>query len=416
MNIWILQTGEPLHCDEGLPRPMRAMNLANYLVKRGHKVIIWSTDFYHQEKRHRYNKDKNIVINENLEIRLIKSPGYKKNIGFKRIYDHIVLARNLKNNLKLIKIIPDLAFIGYPPIESSSVMANWLIKRKIKYLLDVKDQWPTIFIDAMPNFLKAIGYFFLLPYFIISKKVIKNASGITTMSISFLKWTREFSGTLNSNFDKVVPLTTPSDEITNEQVLISEDWWKSWGISANGIPRICFIGSHSRAFDMEPVFFAAKAMIDKGIKCEFVICGNGPQTEKWKYMMKGLDNVIFPGWINRPQAIGLSKISIASLAPYVNESNFINNIPNKIIDSLSLGLPILSPLRGEVYNLINDNYVGFSYGEVSGLTLEECIEKLILNPTVKTTISNNGYKLFHEHFAFEKVYNSLVDHIEGMNS
>jgi len=40
MNVWILQTGEPLHIDAGHPRPMRAMNLANALVKAGHIVLM----------------------------------------------------------------------------------------------------------------------------------------------------------------------------------------------------------------------------------------------------------------------------------------------------------------------------------------------------------------------------------------
>ena len=39
MNIWILQTGEPLHIDEGKPRAMRAMNLSNKLVEAGHNVF-----------------------------------------------------------------------------------------------------------------------------------------------------------------------------------------------------------------------------------------------------------------------------------------------------------------------------------------------------------------------------------------
>jgi hypothetical protein len=41
LTVWLLQTGEPLHCDAGQPRPMRAMNLANALVDAGHKVVLW---------------------------------------------------------------------------------------------------------------------------------------------------------------------------------------------------------------------------------------------------------------------------------------------------------------------------------------------------------------------------------------
>ena len=53
MKIWILQTGEPLHIDSGKPRPMRAMNLSNKLVEKGHDVVLWSSAFNHQKKNHR---------------------------------------------------------------------------------------------------------------------------------------------------------------------------------------------------------------------------------------------------------------------------------------------------------------------------------------------------------------------------
>ena len=53
MLVWILQTGEPLHIDEGNPRPMRAINLSNKLIEAGHQVVLWSSAFSHQGKRYR---------------------------------------------------------------------------------------------------------------------------------------------------------------------------------------------------------------------------------------------------------------------------------------------------------------------------------------------------------------------------
>ena len=53
MLVWILQTGEPLNCDGNQLRPMRAINLSNALVSKGHKVEIISTRFFHQKKRFR---------------------------------------------------------------------------------------------------------------------------------------------------------------------------------------------------------------------------------------------------------------------------------------------------------------------------------------------------------------------------
>ena len=112
--MWIIQTGEPLHCDDDNSRPMRAMNLANFMTERGHKVVIWSSDFYHQKGKHRFNKDKTIKISDLLSIELVNSPGYKNNIGLARLYDHLVLGLRMMKRLKLKGTTPDLAFIGFP--------------------------------------------------------------------------------------------------------------------------------------------------------------------------------------------------------------------------------------------------------------------------------------------------------------
>lgn len=416
MKIWILQTGEPLHCDEGNPRPMRAMNLANSLIKKGHSVVIWSTSFYHQEKLQRCFGYKSIFINNLLEIRLIPSPGYKKNIGVKRIIDHIFLAKNLKNILQKEVNLPDLAFIGYPPIEVSVVMSDWLKKRKIEYLLDIKDQWPTIFIDTIPRPLKFIGKIFLWPYYVLGRKVMNNASGIITMSESFLKWANMFSGSNGKKLDLVVPLTAPKDLFSDEEIKTAENWWDLLNVHSDHKPRVCFVGTHSRAFDMIPIYNAAKSFLNSGISCDFIICGSGPLTTKWKLIMKNLPNVIFTGWISMPQAYVLSKRSIASLAPYNNENNFINNIPNKVLDALSFGLPILSPLKGEVAKLIDENEIGLSYSYTPEKSLEQCIIKLINEPKFKNQLSENATILYFKTFSFEKVYESLTKHIENIVS
>ena len=62
MNIWIFRTGEPLHIDTSNSRPMRAMNLADSLIKAGHSVTLWSSDFFHQEKRSRTGGYKEIKV------------------------------------------------------------------------------------------------------------------------------------------------------------------------------------------------------------------------------------------------------------------------------------------------------------------------------------------------------------------
>jgi len=128
--------------------------------------------------------------------------------------------------------------------------------------------------------------------------------------------------------------------------------------------------------------------------------------------MKGLPNVVFPGWIDRLQMESLSNMSIASLAPYKNIDNFTLNIPNKVVDSFSLGSPILSPLKGEVATLIENNAVGFTYD--SDRLLSDCIQSLLDDNELQKQMSINAKKLYRREFEFNKVYDSLVFHLEKL--
>jgi glycosyltransferase involved in cell wall biosynthesis len=412
MNVWILQTGEPLHCDVGTPRPMRAMNLANALVDKGHKVVLWSSVFYHQEKRQRVNSTDCIKVSESLEIRLIASPGYQRNIGLARLWDHIILGRNLARQLDAVGSVPDVAFVGYPPIETAAVMTKWLAKRSIPFMLDVKDQWPAIFINALPNSLRPFGRIALAPYFYYGHRALRDATALSAMSNGFLEWAAEFAGRSITEVDLVVPLTTATEKITEVELQEACCWWDLQGIKDDGTQRICFIGSHSTAFDIDYVIQTAKLMAAAGNSCQFVLCGSGENTSVWREKVAGLPNVYFPGWIDRAKIEVLARRSSAGLAPYKNTDDFMLSVPNKVIDYLSLGLPVLSPLYGEVRGLILDFEVGLSYGHVVEKTLESCIQDLAVTPDLRKKISDNAINLFKSRFSFELIYGGLVKHLE----
>jgi len=98
----------------------------------------------------------------------------------------------------------------------------------------------------------------------------------------------------------------------------------------------------------------------------------------------------------------------------LNIDNFTRNLPNKIVDALSLGLPILSPLQGEVASLIADYGVGMRYGTDTGKTLHDCIQALMQDNTLQKTMAQNARSLYAERFSFEMVYGGLVKHLEKM--
>ena len=405
MKVWILQTGEPLHCDKNNLRPMRAMNLSNKLLEAGHSVVLWSSAFDHLKKTHRSRSYKIIKINNNLELRLIPSQGYKKHVGFKRLLDHIQIAWNLRKLLKIEKSTPDVAFIGYPPIETAFIMIRWLSKKNIPTILDVKDLWPSMFIDFFPKIIQPIAKIIFYPHFYLAKITINNSTSITSMTPSFLDWILNFAKKDKDKNNSVFPLTSPRAIISKKDILKAEQWWHKNKVDGEK-PVVLFIGSFASIFDFNPIVEAANKL--KHI--QFVLCGDGYYLDSVKKMMMGFDNVVFPGIIDRARIEAIAKKSICSLAPYKNIENYIANTPNKVIDSLLLGLPILSPLKGEVAKMIKNYKVGFTYSDKK--TLSHYIEILNKNALVQKKISKNALKLYKNNFEHNKVYSNLVNHIE----
>jgi len=405
--IWILQTGEPLHIDKGNHRPMRAMNLSDKLVDAGHTVVLWSSAFSHQGKKHRANVYKTYKVSSKLEVRLIPSFGYQKHVGIGRLLDHAQMAWNLKKVLNKEGGVPDIAFVGYPPIETATVMSGWLKKREVPMILDVKDLWPSMFVEVFPKTIQPIVKIVFYPYFYMARRTINEAASLSAMAPAFLDWVLDFAHKDKSQNDKVFRLTSSRGAVTKEEMSLAQKWWDNQGVDKTKT-LIFFVGSFMSVFDFEPVAVAAEKLEN----VQFVLCGEGDYLNMVKETMQGLDNVIFPGWVDRPKIEALAEISIASLAPYKNIDNFIVNTPNKIVDALLLGLPILSPLKGEVEALIKSNKVGFTYSD--NMPLGDCIQSLINNDKMQKKMSENAKKLYDEEFEFDKVYDSLVDHLEGM--
>ena len=220
-------------CDSNDYRPMRAVSLANKLVDEVHKVLIISSDFYHQKKIKRTGGFSNIAVNQKLHISLIPSIGYKKNIGILRFVDHIILFFNLLIflNTKSIKP-PDVAFLGYPPIEPCYVLSHWLRRKKINYILDIKDNWPSIFLDLSPDFFKPLFKIILSPLYLMASYTINNANSVCSISEPFLKLItntyRKNKKKLNLlSIDFVAPLVREPFAFNKYLIEKSNDYWNS---------------------------------------------------------------------------------------------------------------------------------------------------------------------------------------------
>jgi glycosyltransferase involved in cell wall biosynthesis len=130
--------------------------------------------------------------------------------------------------------------------------------------------------------------------------------------------------------------------------------------------------------------------------------------------MADLPNVRFPGWVDRAKIETLAERCIGSVAPIQNIESFQKSLSNKIIDALSLGLPLLCPLQGEVASLIAEHGVGMRYGTDTGRRLHDCVLALTQDRSLQQTMSNKARTLYKERFSFEMVYGGFVKHLEKL--
>jgi glycosyltransferase involved in cell wall biosynthesis len=409
MKVWILQTGEPLHIDSTGMRPMRAMNLSNALIENGHQVVLWSSDFDHFSKNHRTGKTSTIQNSESLEIKLISSRGYKSHIGLSRLFDHAQLAFNLKKELKN-QTPPDIAFIGYPPIETAWVMTNWLNKRKAPSVVDVKDAWPEIYVQSLSSNLRRIALALLWPFTFMMKSIFRKSLGINSVTEDFLSWSLNKIPRSKSSFDLVTYLTSAETIFSQNDIAEASSFWDSCGVPNDETENIFFLGTINNVYDFDQVIYAAR-----NSKFRYIIAGDGPNRDLILSQKNLPSNLFLPGWINQIQAYVLASRSKAAIAPVRNRNDFAMNITNKFFDAMRFGVPMVTSIKGIAAKTIEENKVGITYEAIKENSLLLAINELLGDKAMQTQFSSNARELYKQKYSHEKNYKQLVRHLEKIS-
>ena len=93
LTIWLINEGENLPGDDNNPRLQRMGLLAYELDKLDANIVWWQSTFNHYQKTFRFKSDQEIKLTNNLELKLIHSCGYKKNVSIRRILHENKTAR-----------------------------------------------------------------------------------------------------------------------------------------------------------------------------------------------------------------------------------------------------------------------------------------------------------------------------------
>jgi glycosyltransferase involved in cell wall biosynthesis len=411
--VWILQTGEPLHIDSDGRRPMRAMNLANQLLKDGHKVVVWSSRFDHSTKAFR-GEDESPLLPAGLEYRLLSSTGYRRNLGPGRLIDHALMALNLWRELRWIAQTdyPDVVFVGYPPIEVAWVLTRWAKAKNIPTLLDIKDLWPEIFLSVGPDFLQPLVKLAFAPYFVMARATMKNATKITGMTAAVTSWAHRFARIpeqTGATFFPLAPLVYKPEKIDDENARI---WAEALIKAPENTLTVLYVGNFTRTLNFTPLLEFLRIARERLFEVRLIICGGGDSQSEITELFSKFDEVIFPGWVSRQQHIALARHCDFALVPYHSFSDFELSIPNKVLDSLALGMPILTSLDGETRALVENHELGKFY--VNGLDIYEFANEQ--NLATFSEMKRNALNVYQTQYNGEKIYEGLARYLVSLSS
>lgn len=330
MKIYIISPTENILTMRGNRHPF----LANEIIKNGHEIIYFSSNFYHAEKRKFSKKEiqesKSKFVNYFIDV-----PGYKTNLSIMRFITHIVFSIKVFFSL-LLKEKADIIIIPSRPPELIFAINILRLIKKTTVIIDVRDVWP----DAFPGggFKKLMFSFYCNIFQYTSLPFLSNYVYTSPM---FLKWIERYR-----RKKKMTLFVTLG---------FDESRWKNIKKihSIEKVIKIVYIGNIAQTMNFNP-------LIEGLLRNEHYflhIIGEGDGIEKIKEIIrkKNIKNIELRGYIEKEKIPEILKEYHISVIPMVK-----GTLPNKLFDSIASNIPVLAFGENDTTKFVNENGIGWS--------------------------------------------------------
>jgi len=404
MKIWFTEIGEPLPIEDNV-RLHRYGMLTKALESYGNEVVWWASSFSHVPKKHLYDEDHDFLV-DGVILRLLKGPGYKRNVSYGRIKHQKHFARKF-SRLSQNHDFPDLIISPVPTLEVAEAAVNLAKKNRIPILTDIRDEWPDEFVELAPKRLRWLARLFLRNSFKRMGFICKNATGIIAMSERQLQYGLSFAGRERGDNDGVFPHGYSRKPMERSKLIAAKKWWRKKGINQEAFV-CCFFGTIGRFFNLETVINAAR-ILSRKFSIQFVLCGDGSRLAVYKKLASDIDSVIFPGWVDSPKIAALMDLSDIGIAPYA--SNTRMSLPNKPFEYLAGSLPVVSSIQGEFKDILEENQCGYTYDPDSVEQLCSILRKLHSSKDLTKQMGERARALFEKRYSIEKIFPRINEHL-----
>ncbi len=376
------------------------------MERQGHQVTWWTSRFDHHRKVLR-DEDAARGTGSRVHIEFLQGDPYPSNVSLARMRHNRQTAADFRRRAAAAAA-PDVILCSYPTVELSDAAVVYGQRNGVPVILDIRDLWPDIFLNLVPRLAQPLARLALHGMFRASRRACAGATAILGITDSFVQWGVERARRARGPFDQAFPLAYRAAPPKAEELNEARRSWDAMGLR-EGVPILCFFGTFGRQFDIPAVLRAAR--LTRDLEVRFVLCGAGDRLDEYRRAAADLPHVLFPGWVSAASIWALMERSAGALAPYHCEESFTMSIPNKAIEYLAGGLPMLSSLRGELAALLEREKCGRTWPEGDHVALAEAIRMLLRDPARRLQMSDNARRVYEATFIAEDVYGRLIDHV-----
>ncbi|MCI5066695.1 glycosyltransferase family 4 protein [bacterium] len=404
MRFWLFKLGESLPFQPS-HRSMRTDMLANALVRRGHEVLWWTSSFDHFSKSWISSSDSTRSVNERYTIRMLKGSGYSKNVSLRRLLDHRLIARRFRQQWRQFPK-PDAMLCAMPPYDLALAVSDVAKALNVPSVIDIRDQWPQLFVDQVPDFLRLPTRIALINEFRYLRKALQNSTAITAMMQELLDWGLELSGKERTEYDRVFYLGAERPRAVDE---VSYRDLEKKLYSLRNVPTVFFIGSFGHYYNPLMLVHVARELQESNI--HFLIAGDGVHGKEIEKAAEGLSNVILPGWLNEGEIAFCMKYCDIGVIP---TTEILDAFPNKAFVYLSGSLPVITSTQGELQSLLRDYGAGEIFEPGDTERLKDIIIDMLEDEEELRKSKENAKRLFEDKLLADRVYGEFACYLEEL--
>ncbi len=377
----------------------RYRGFANVIASEFSLEIVTSS-FWHLNKKHRDISSLNISELP-YKVTFCHEPGYKRNIGLKRIHSYTIFGKNVLKYLKTRKK-PDLIILSVPSLAVADYVSLYANENHIPVILDIQDLWPEAFKMALD--IPMVSDILFFPMKKQAERIYSRADTIMAVSDTYVDFGLRFNPGARGL----------SIYIGTDPALFSiKDKGEAAVRNTARDFQVVYIGALGHSYDIKIVISAIRILKERGYgNILFKVIGSGVLQEEFRNYAKANGvRCEFTGQLEYGAMMEVLHHCDIAVNPIIGKS--VSTIINKVSDYAAAGLPVINTQNSDEYKNLLDQYsAGINVENGNAEALAAAIEELYTSPDKLEQMAHNAQHLFYEKFDRSKSYPKLVDEIK----